>query len=92
MPILPAGQTKIEYNNIYKNYYPFNRFIKVNRTNVSLDPKFISPSLSKPNFFCNSKSPMLKRGKGKLDIGLLAHDVVTEKEEEVAETQPGYGR
>ncbi len=82
-----AGQTKIEYNNIYKNYYPFNRFIKVNRTNVSLDPKFISPSLSKPNFFCNSKSPMLKRGKGKLDIGLLAHDVVTEKEEEVAETR-----
>ena len=31
-----AGQTKIEYNDIYKNYYPFNRFIKVNRTNVSL--------------------------------------------------------
>lgn len=82
-----AGQTKIEYNNIHKNYYPFNRFIKVNRTNVSLDPKFINPSLSKPNFFCSSKSPMLKRGKGKLDIGLLAHDVVPEKEEEVNETR-----
>jgi hypothetical protein len=40
-----AGQTKVEYNNIYKNYYPFNQFIKVNRTNVSLDPKFINPSL-----------------------------------------------
>lgn len=38
-----SGQTKIEYNNIYKNYYPFNRFIKVNRTNVSLDPVFIYP-------------------------------------------------
>lgn len=81
-----AGQTKIEYNNIYKNYYPFNRFIKVNRTNVSLDPRFINPSLFKPNFYCNSKSPMLKRGKGKLDIGLLAHEVV-EKKEEVAETR-----
>lgn len=82
-----AGQTKVEYNNIYKNYYPFNRFIKVNRTNVSLDPKFINPSLSKPNFYCNSKSPMLKRGKGKLDIGLLAHEVVEEKVEETTETR-----
>ncbi len=78
-----AGQTKVEYNNIYKNYYPFNQFIKVNRTNVSLDPKFISPSLGKPNFFCQSTSPMIKRGKGKLDIGLTATEVV--KEEEVVE-------
>ena len=81
-----AGQTKVEYNNIYKNYYPFNQFIKVNRTNVSLDPKFISPSLGKPNFFCQSTSPMLKRGKGKLDIGLTATDVVKE-EEAVEETR-----
>ena len=78
-----AGQTKVEYNNIYKNYYPFNQFIKVNRTNVSLDPKFINPSLGNPNFFCQTTSPMLKRGKGKLDIGLTATDVV--KEEEVVE-------
>ena len=48
-----AGQTKVEYNNIYKNYY------------------------------CQSTSPMLKRGKGKLDIGLTATEVV--KEEEVVE-------
>ena len=71
-----AGQTKVEFNNIFKNYYPFNRFIKVNRTNVSLDPKFINPSLSKPNYFVSSRSPMIKRGKGKLDIGLLEKDVV----------------
>jgi outer membrane protein OmpA-like peptidoglycan-associated protein len=81
-----AGQTKVEYNNIYKNYYPFNQFIKVNRTNVSLDPKFISPSLGNPNFFCQSTSPMIKRGKGKLDIGLTATDVVKE-EEAVEETR-----
>jgi len=81
-----AGQTKVEYNNIYKNYYPFNQFIKVNRTNVSLDPKFISPSLGKPNFFCQSTSPMIKRGKGKLDIGLTATEVVKE-EEAVQETR-----
>ena len=81
-----AGQTKGEYNNIYKNYYPFNQFIKVNRTNVSLDPKFISPSLGKPNFFCQSTSPMIKRGKGKLDIGLTATEVVKE-EEAVQETR-----
>jgi OmpA-OmpF porin, OOP family len=69
-----SGQTKVEFNNIYKNYYPFNRFIKVNRTNLSLDPKFISPSLSKPNFFISSRSPLVKRGKGKLNIGLLERD------------------
>ena len=78
-----AGQTKVEYNNIYKNYYPFNQFIKVNRTNVSLDPKFKNASLSQPDFFCQSTSPMLKRGKGKLDIGLTTADLV--KEEEVVE-------
>ena len=78
-----AGQTKVEYNNIYKNYYPFNQFIKVNRTNVSLDPKFQNPSLSKPNFYCQSTSPMLKRGKGKADIGLTTAELV--KEEEVVE-------
>lgn len=78
-----AGQTKVEYNNIYKNYYPFNQFIKVNRTNVSLDPKFMNASLSKPNFYCQSSSPMLKRGKGKLDIGLT--DVEVAKEEEAVE-------
>ena len=78
-----AGQTKVEYNNIYKNYYPFNHFIKVNRTNVSLDPKFMNHSLSKPNFYCQSTSPMLKRGKGKLDIGLTTVEV--QKEEEQAE-------
>lgn len=81
-----AGQTRIEYNNIYKNYYPFNRFIKVNRTNVSLDPVFISPSLSKPNFYCGPSSPMLKRGKGKLDIGLTPMDAI-QKETEVEETR-----
>ena len=81
-----AGQTKVEYNNIYKNYYPFNQFIKVNRTNVSLDPKFINHSLSQPNFYCQSTSPMLKRGKGKADIGLTAAELVKE-EEAVEETR-----
>lgn len=76
-----AGQTKVEYNNIYKNYYPFNQYIKVNRTNVSLDPKFINPSLSQPNFYCQSTSPMLKRGKGKLDIGLTAIEVAKEEDQ-----------
>lgn len=76
-----AGQTKVEYNNIYKNYYPFNQFIKVNRTNVSLDPKFMNASLSKPNFYCQSTSPMLKRGKGKLDIGLTAAEVAKDDDQ-----------
>ena len=75
-----AGQTLVEFNNIYRNYYPFNRFIKINRTNVSLDPKFVNASLSKPNFFVAPKSPLVKRGKGKLDIGLLQVDVKLDEE------------
>lgn len=75
-----AGQTKVEYNNIYKNYYPFNRFVKVNRTNVSLDPLFINPSIFQPNFYVSSKSPMVKRGRSKLDIGLLVKEVAAEAE------------
>ncbi|MDR1759495.1 MAG: OmpA family protein [Fibrobacter sp.] len=81
-----AGQSKVEYNNIYHNYYAFNRFIKVNRTNVSLEPRFKNPSLSQPDFFCDDKSPMLKRGKGKADIGLTNTDREV-KEEEVEETR-----
>jgi outer membrane protein OmpA-like peptidoglycan-associated protein len=69
-----SGQTRVEFNDIYLNYYPFNRFIKVNRTNISLDPKFVNPSLSKPNFFVSSRSPLRARGKGKLDIGLLERE------------------
>ncbi len=81
-----AGQTKVEYNDIYKNYYPFNRFIKVNRTNVSLDPKFNNPSMFDPNFYDSPTSPLLKRGKGKLDIGLTTADR-EQKVEEVVETR-----
>jgi outer membrane protein OmpA-like peptidoglycan-associated protein len=75
-----AGQTQVDYNDIYQNYYPFNRFIKVNRTNVSLDPMFHNASLWSPNFFVQDKSPMLKRGQKRLDIGLLKVDVVQTKE------------
>jgi outer membrane protein OmpA-like peptidoglycan-associated protein len=73
-----SGQTNVEYNNIFKNYYAFNRFIKVNRTNTSLDPKFISPSLSRPNYFISSRSPLVKRGKGRLNMGLLEEDIKME--------------
>jgi len=66
-----SGQTRMDYNNIYKNYYPFNRFIKVNRTNVSLDPLFRNPSVFNPNFYVQPKSPMVKRGQGRRDIGLI---------------------
>jgi outer membrane protein OmpA-like peptidoglycan-associated protein len=66
-----SGQTRMDYNNIYKNYYPFNRFIKINRTNVSLDPIFKNPSIFSPDFFVQPKSPMVKRGAGRLDIGLI---------------------
>ncbi|GHV13466.1 hypothetical protein AGMMS49938_08070 [Fibrobacterales bacterium] len=84
-----SGQTRMDYNNIYKNYYPFNRFIKVNRTNVSLDPLFRSPSIFSPNFFTQPKSPMQKRGQGRLDIGLIEDiSVVRPKPSEDGEPAP----
>jgi outer membrane protein OmpA-like peptidoglycan-associated protein len=66
-----SGQTRMDYNNIYKNYYPFNRFIKVNRTNVSLEPMFKNPSIFNPDFYVQPKSPMVKRGHSRKDIGLI---------------------
>ena len=57
-------------NNIWHNYYPFNQYAKVNKTNLSLDPLFNSPSPFSLNLYCQKESPMLGRGEGKVDIGL----------------------
>ena len=75
-----AGQTRIEYNNIHKNYYDYNKFVEVNKTNIFTDPKFINPSLSNPNFYVSVKSPLIKRGKGKVNIGLLEKDIIQESD------------
>jgi outer membrane protein OmpA-like peptidoglycan-associated protein len=84
-----SGQTRMDYNDIYKNYYPFNRFIKINRTNVSLDPVFKNPSIFSPDFFVQPKSPMVKRGAGRLDIGLIKDiSVVRPKKVEADEPPP----
>jgi outer membrane protein OmpA-like peptidoglycan-associated protein len=78
-----SGQSQITYNNIYKNVIPFNRYCKINRTNISFDPLFISPSLfGTPNYFIASKSPLRKKGYGRVDIGLLAKDVVVQVDED----------
>jgi len=82
-----SGQTRMDFNNIYKNYYPFNRFIKVNRTNVSLDPIFRNPSIFEPNFFVQPKSPMVKRGQSRRDIGLI-EDISVVRPKIVLEDQP----
>ena len=71
-----AGQSQIIYNNIYRNVIPFNRYTKINKTNISDDPLFLSPDLAAPNYFVAAKSSMLRRGYGQVDIGLLAKDVV----------------
>jgi OOP family OmpA-OmpF porin len=61
---------RINNNNIYHNYYPFNKYAKVNKTNLSLDPLFLSASPFSLNLYCQKESPMLGRGEGKVDIGL----------------------
>jgi OOP family OmpA-OmpF porin len=71
-----SGQSQIIYNNIYKNVIPFNRYTKINKTNISHDPLFLSPGLGDPNYFVAAKSPMVRRGYGQVDIGLLAKDQV----------------
>jgi OmpA-OmpF porin, OOP family len=73
-----AGQSQVTYNNIYKNYLPFNRYTKINKTNLSLEPMFLEPGLAEPNFFCAAKSPMIRRGYGQQDIGLIAKEVVVQ--------------
>jgi OmpA-OmpF porin, OOP family len=71
-----SGQSQIVYNNIFKNVIPFNRYTKINKTNISHDPLFLSPGLGDPNYFVAAKSPMVRRGYGQVDIGLLAKDQV----------------
>ena len=71
-----SGQSQLVYNNVYKNVIPFNRYTKINKTNVSHDPLFLSPSLAAPNYFVAAKSPMVRRGYGQVDIGLIAKDQV----------------
>ncbi len=71
-----SGQTKVDFNNIYQNYYPFNAFVKVPRNNYNLDPKFINPSLSQPNMFIATRSNLKGRGKSGRDVGLIQNDIV----------------
>ncbi len=72
-----SGQSQIVYNNIYKNVIPFNRYTKINKTNISHDPLYLNPSLNnEANYFVAAKSPMVRRGYGQVDIGLLAKDAV----------------
>ncbi len=86
-----SGQSKIIYNNIHKNVLPFNRFTKINRTNISNKPLYINPVFnamfksrknSKPNYFLASRSPLKKKGYGRVDIGLLEKDVVVKVDED----------
>jgi OmpA-OmpF porin, OOP family len=66
-----AGQTKIEYNDIYKNYYQFSSGVKVPRSNINTEPMFRNASLATPDFRVAAKSPLARRGKGRKDIGLI---------------------
>lgn len=72
-----AGMSKVENNDIFRNYFAFNRYVTVPRSNFNVDPKFIAFTLGKPNFFVSARSALKERGKGeclpgkKCDIGLV---------------------
>lgn len=73
-----AGQSQVTYNDIFRNVMAFNRYTKVNKSNISVDPMFLSPSLSQPNFFPASRSPVIRRGYEQKDIGLMDHEMPVE--------------
>ncbi len=71
-----AKKTRVVYNNIYNNRAPFNPIARVDKTNISKDPKFISPGFPKFNYYVKQTSPCKEQGQNNSDIGLMPAEVV----------------
>jgi len=71
-----ASQSQVVYNDVFQNTMPFNRYTKVNNSNVFVDPKFVSLKLDQPDFTIASRSPLTRRGYEQADIGLFAQDPI----------------
>ncbi len=67
-----AAQSQIVFNDLFHNdVSAFSHFTSAStKSNVFLDPMFVSPKLDQPNFFSSSRSPLMKRGYEQADIGL----------------------
>jgi hypothetical protein len=63
-------RSNLKSNNIWHNYYPFNSNAKVDRTNKSMDPLFVSISPFSLDASCQKDSPMQGAGENGVSIGL----------------------
>ncbi len=70
-----SKRTRIIYNNFYNNRRNFNKDAIVNKTNMSNEPLYISPSFPEFNFFVKKESQLRKSGEGGADIGLISDEV-----------------
>lgn len=66
-----AGQSQLTYNNIFDNYDSFNRYAKLNKTNLSKYPVLINRDWDQPNYYVATSSPLRKKGYGRTDMGLI---------------------
>jgi outer membrane protein OmpA-like peptidoglycan-associated protein len=71
-----ATHSRIVYNDIYKNNFPFNRYTIVDKSNISRAPNFADAGYPNFNLYVRSISPCKNRGENGVDIGLLSEDVV----------------
>lgn len=63
-------RSNLKSNDIWHNYYPFNSNAKVDRTNKSMDPLFVSISPYSLDASCQKDSPMQGAGENGVSIGL----------------------
>lgn len=70
-----ATAVAVRYNDIWRNYYPFNSRTKVDKTNLSVNPLFKNGSMFVMDFYPAPKSQMLGKGEGGTDIGLMDKEV-----------------
>jgi hypothetical protein len=63
-------RSNLKSNDIWHNYYPFNSNAKVDRTNKSMDPQFVSTSPFSLDASCQKASPLLGSGEDGVNIGL----------------------
>ena len=69
-----SSKSRIIYNDIYNNYLYVTENIFLDKTNISVDPKFIDPS--NWNYFVTDLSPCKKMGEDATDIGLIVEQIV----------------
>jgi outer membrane protein OmpA-like peptidoglycan-associated protein len=69
-----AKRSRIVYNNIWSNYFAFNQYCLVDKTNISRNPMFLNEGFPVFNYYVKSISPCKNAGENGVDIGLLTEE------------------